>query len=112
MIEQAAVFGDGQCGLVALIVPTAHHGGSATCGLADKADAPDYESFVAEINRCLQSAAHEEQVHQFKLLDRPFSIERGEMTPKLSLCRKTIEANFAAELEEISPQSAQSTRRD
>ncbi len=113
MIEQAAVFGDGQCGLVALIVPAAaHHGGSATCGLADNSKAPDHESFAAEIKRCLQSAAHEEQVHHFKLLDRPFSIERGEMTPKLSLCRKTIEANFAAELEEISPQSAQSTRRD
>ncbi len=106
MIEQAAVFGDGMCGLVALIVP------NSACGLAQKADAPDYKSFAAEINRCLQSAAHEEQVHHFKLLDRPFSIERGEMTPKLSLCRKTIEANFAAELEEISPQSAQSTRRD
>jgi long-chain acyl-CoA synthetase len=113
MIEQAAVFGDGQCGLVALIVPAAaHHGGSATCGLADNSKAPDHESFAAEIKRCLQSAAHEEQVHHFKLLDRPFSIERGEMTPKLSLCRKTIEANFAAELEEISPQRAQSTRRD
>jgi long-chain acyl-CoA synthetase len=95
MIGQAAVFGDGQCGLAALIVP------AAVCGLADKADAPDYESIAAEIKRCLQSAAHEEQVHRFKLLDRPFSIERGEMTPKLSLCRKTIEANFAAEIESM-----------
>jgi long-chain acyl-CoA synthetase len=105
LIEQAAVFGDGQCGLAALIVP------AAACGLAEKADAPDYESFAAEINRCLQSAAHEEQVHHFKLLDRPFSIERGELTPKLSLCRKTIEANFAAELEDLLPQRTQSSQR-
>jgi long-chain acyl-CoA synthetase len=112
MIEQAAVFGDGMCGLVALIVPAAaHHGASATCVLADNAKAPDHESFAAEIKRCLQSAAHEEQVHHFKLLDRPFSIERGEMTPKLSLCRKTIEANFAAELKSMLPQRSQSAQR-
>ncbi|HJQ79140.1 MAG TPA: AMP-dependent synthetase/ligase [Lacipirellulaceae bacterium] len=97
LIEQAAVFGDGQCGLVALIVPAA----------CDEAGSEERETrserIATEIDRCLQSAAHEEQVHHFVLLDRPFSIERGEMTPKLSLCRKTIETNFAAELEEILP---------
>ncbi len=95
MIEQAAVFGDGQCGLVALIVPN-WAGGSAL-----EAEKRGEEFYSAEIKRCLQSAAHEEQVHHFKLLDRPFSIERGEMTPKLSICRKTIEANFEAELAAI-----------
>jgi long-chain acyl-CoA synthetase len=105
LIEQAAVFGDGLCGLVALIVPTG-------CGSANS-DQPGArsEQIDVEIKRCLESAAHEEQVHHFVLLDRPFSIERGEMTPKLSLCRKTIEANFAAELARISPQSTQSARR-
>jgi hypothetical protein len=33
------------------------------------------------------------------LLERPFSIERGEMTAKLSLCRTVIARNFAAELQ-------------
>jgi long-chain acyl-CoA synthetase len=105
LIEQAAVFGDGQCGLVALIVP-------AGCGSADGDErGSKSEQIDAEIKRCLESAAHEEQVHRFVLLDRPFSIERGEMTPKLSLCRKTIEANFSSELGKISPQSAQSSRK-
>jgi hypothetical protein len=37
-------------------------------------------------------------VHRFVLLERPFSIERGELTAKLSLCRQVIARNFAAEL--------------
>jgi long-chain acyl-CoA synthetase len=100
LIEQAAVFGDGQCGLVALIVPSAaFHGGSATCGVGESMQ-PEArsESMANEIERCLDCAAHEEQVHDFVLLDRPFSIERGEMTPKLSLCRSVIASNFADEL--------------
>jgi long-chain acyl-CoA synthetase len=83
-IYQAAVFGDGQCGLVALIVPTE--------------GAPTYNHFAEEINRCLAHAAHEEQVHRFTLLDRPFSVERGELTAKMSICRSVIARNFAAEL--------------
>ncbi|HEY3395944.1 MAG TPA: AMP-dependent synthetase/ligase [Lacipirellulaceae bacterium] len=106
LIEQAAVFGDGQCGLVALIVPAAcDASGSEQRGASS-------ERIAAEIECCLQSAAHEEQVHHFVLLDRPFSIERGEMTPKLSLCRETIEANFSAELRRIAPQSTQHARRE
>jgi long-chain acyl-CoA synthetase len=88
LISQSAVFGDGQQGVVALIVPTAD-------GFAD------HEAMSAEIIRCLTCAAHEEQIHRFAILDRPFSIERGELTPKMSLCRKVIAANFAAELDDL-----------
>jgi long-chain acyl-CoA synthetase len=95
LIEQAAVFGEGQTGLVALIVPAA---GGATGGGAR----PSREQIAEEIRRCLLPAAHEEQVHNFMLLDRPFSIERGEMTPKLSLCRGVIARNFAAEISSLS----------
>jgi long-chain acyl-CoA synthetase len=95
IIEQAIVFGDNLCGLVALIVPSAEEGmTSAERGARD-------EKYAAEIKRCLVVAAHEEQVHRFALLERPFAIERGEMTGKLSLCRGVIAKNFAAQLEEL-----------
>jgi long-chain acyl-CoA synthetase len=104
LIEQAAVFGDGQPALVALIVPTA-------CGLASGEErGARSESIAEEIARCLAAAAHEEQVRQFALLDRPFSIERGEMTGKLSLCRQVIARDFAAELNALEPQRSQSTQ--
>jgi long-chain acyl-CoA synthetase len=84
LIEQAAVFGEGLPGLVALVVPAA---GGVTS-----------EQIAAEIESRLAAAAREEQVHRFALLEWPFSIERGELTPKLSLCREVIARNFAAEL--------------
>jgi long-chain acyl-CoA synthetase len=102
LIDQAIVFGEGLCGLVALIVPNA-------CGLATPQSATEQQTvYTAEIARCLASAAHEEQIHRFALLDRPFSIERGEMTGKLSLCRAVIARNFAAELAQLT--SSESTQ--
>jgi long-chain acyl-CoA synthetase len=89
LIDQAAVFGDGLCGLTALIVPAA---GSL---MKDEGPIATNERFKTEIARCLAHAAHEEQIHCFTLLDRPFSIERGELTAKMSLCRSVIARNFA-----------------
>jgi long-chain acyl-CoA synthetase len=93
LIEQAAVFGEGQCGIVALIVPA---GGGLADGITSQATR---DLYATEIAHCLRSAAHEEQVRYFSLLSRPFSIDQGELTPKLSLRRAVIEKNFAAELQ-------------
>jgi long-chain acyl-CoA synthetase len=87
LVEQAAVFGEGRAGLVALVVPVRSEGRG-----------PSREELAAEIARRLEGAAKEEQVHHFAVLERPFSIERGELAPKLSLCREVIARNFAAEL--------------
>jgi long-chain acyl-CoA synthetase len=100
LIEQAAVFGDGCSGIVALIVP-AGDGGAASMeqGAWSKEQGAARDArYAVEIKLCLAAAAHEEQVHQFVLIDRAFSIEHGELTPKLSLCRKVIARSFAAEL--------------
>lgn len=92
LIEQAAVFGDGQCGLTALVVPAVRG------EVSSEARGARREKIGREVERCLADAAREEQVHRFVVLDRPFSIERGELTAKMSLCRETIAVNFAAEL--------------
>jgi long-chain acyl-CoA synthetase len=88
LVDQVAVFGEGQGALVALIVPSRK----------GEERGANSEVVANEITRCLAGAAHEEQVRQFAILDRPFSIERGELTAKLSLCRNRIAENFAAEL--------------
>jgi long-chain acyl-CoA synthetase len=99
LIEQAAVFGEGRSFLVALIVPAVacHAAPQSTSsgGLAENSSIAD------EIARCLQHASHEEQVRQFAILDRPFSQERGELTPKLSLRRKTIAENFSQQIADL-----------
>jgi long-chain acyl-CoA synthetase len=94
LVEQAAVFGDGQPALVALIVP------SEACGFA-RDDPQTRERFAEEVSCVLASAAQEERVHKFILLDRPFSTDRGELTAKLSLCRTAIARNFAAEIDSL-----------
>ena len=35
------------------------------------------------------------------LISRPFAIERGEMTPKMSIVRKVVEENFKDKIDEI-----------
>jgi long-chain acyl-CoA synthetase len=112
LIEQAAVFGEGQCGLVALV--------RANCERLDeklrsaeqgaRSKEKTRQVMADEIERSLAAASHEEQVHRFALLDRPFSIEQGELTPKMSLCRTVIARNFAAELAEAEPQRPKSNR--
>jgi long-chain acyl-CoA synthetase len=104
LIHEAAVFGDGNCGLVALIVAAENVGDA-------RSDVERTGRFASEIGRCLAGAAHEEQIHCFAILDRAFSIERGELTAKMSMCRNVIAQNFAAELAELQPQRSQSPQR-
>jgi long-chain acyl-CoA synthetase len=40
----------------------------------------------------------QQQVKKFVVIERGFSIDLGEMTPKLSLRRSVIEQNFAKEI--------------
>ncbi|MCA9165095.1 MAG: hypothetical protein KDA62_19010, partial [Planctomycetales bacterium] len=54
-----------------------------------------YEAAIAER---LRNVSYYEQVRKFRLLDRGFTIESGELTPKMSLRRGVIETNFAAEI--------------
>jgi len=98
LILQAMIVGDGRSYLAALIVPNqellaaelARRGGS------------DAAAIVRErINQRLASVSQYEQVGKFVLLSRPFSIEAGELTPKLSLRRQEIAAHFAAEIESM-----------
>jgi long-chain acyl-CoA synthetase len=95
LIEQCCVLGDGQKCLGALIVPAADV-------LRQGLPAAQLRAlYRQEIDRCLADAADFEQVRCFELLDRPFSMERGELTPKLSLCRKAIAGAFAKEIESM-----------
>jgi long-chain acyl-CoA synthetase len=103
LILQAMVLGDGRSYLTALIVPNQD-------AIQRELAAPSGESleqaevhavFRSRIERRLANVSPHEQVRKFVLLPRPFSIEAGELTPKLSLRRKQIAEHYAAEIEAL-----------
>ncbi len=107
LILQAVVIGDDRNYLTALIVPDPEQLrdviGEKPWGITSPAAAlvhPEVRAlYEARIQARLVSVSSFEQVRKFTLLERGFTIESGEMTPKLSLRREVIAANFAAEVE-------------
>jgi len=108
-IEQIVLIGDNKKFVSALIVP-----GFSKLKDWAKQHGIEYTSNEAIIKNTMVIAMIEdvveaynqlfnpvEQVKKFTLLPREFSIERGEMTPKLSIRRKEILANFAKEVEDM-----------
>lgn len=108
-IEQFMLIGDRRTYLTALIVPDF----DALREYADERSLqygsnteltahPDInqliEQDIAEIQRDLSSY---ERVRRFTLLDKPFSIEEGEMTPTLKVRRKMVEERYAHLIEDM-----------
>ena len=108
-IEQVIVLGAGQKFVGALIVPSfanlkdwcEKNGVSFQSNesvIKDKAVIEHYKEIVEQLN---QSFNHVEQVKRFELLPREWSVESGEVTPKLSLKRKVIMEKYKDALERI-----------
>jgi long-subunit acyl-CoA synthetase (AMP-forming) len=57
--------------------------------------------FRTEIDSALAGASPEERLHDFRIVDRAFSPERGEVTGKRSLRREVIAEHFARLLESL-----------
>jgi long-chain acyl-CoA synthetase len=106
LIEQAVVLGDGRSYLSALIVPNREALAAELRRLGkevDLAQASRDPGVVAlyeqRIKERLASVSYYEQIVKFSLLDRPLSIERGELTLTLKLRRDAIYHNFADAIE-------------
>jgi long-chain acyl-CoA synthetase len=106
-IEQSCVLGEGRKCLAALIVPN----GEMLRGEIKRrrlwvwsrrralTHPQILKLYREEIARCLADLAHFEQIARFTLIGRTFSLEHGEVTPKLSLRRAAISKNFAVEID-------------
>lgn len=108
-IEQVIVVGAGQKFVGALIVPSfanlkdwcAKNGVSFQSNesiVKDAAVIAHYKEIVEQLN---QNFNHVEQVKRFELLPREWSVESGEVTPKLSLKRKVILEKYKEAIERI-----------
>jgi long-chain acyl-CoA synthetase len=109
LIIQAVVIGDQRNYLVALIVPDPDalkseisRRGIRVYTRNQALNHPEvldlYEGLIQQQLATLSSI---EQVAKFKLLDRGFTMETGEMTPTLKLRRDLISANFAEVIDEM-----------
>ena len=93
LVEQAVLVGEARPYLVALIGLDPE----ATAGRDRAALRDEVARFVeAEVN---PRFARVEQVKRFALLDRPLSIEDGDLTPTMKVKRKAVEAHFADVIE-------------
>ncbi|QDU93053.1 AMP-dependent synthetase/ligase [Lignipirellula cremea] len=104
IISQALVVGDDRRCLAALLVLDRDRTQRALGELGQAEAVLDRTSeavraLVRErIDQALKDVSAHEQVRHFALLEHPFSIESGELTPKLTLRRKVIEQTYAAEI--------------
>ena len=109
LVEYACVVGEGRPCLAALIVPNAAALRAEVrrqrLWVWSKRRAVSHPAVRAlyrqELNRMLQPLGGSEQVGPFTILSHAFSIEQGELTPKLSLCRGQIAANFADQIDRM-----------
>jgi long-chain acyl-CoA synthetase len=107
LILQALVVGDRRNFLAALIVPNPDALGSEIAargiGVTSREEALVHPQVLAlyreRIDARLAGVSHCEQIGQFRLLGRGFTIELDELTPTLKLRRSVIGQHFAAEIE-------------
>ncbi|MEO8497718.1 MAG: AMP-binding protein, partial [Planctomycetota bacterium] len=101
LIAQAVVIGDDRKYLTALIVPEfalldeeiASRGLDVSSGTDVLQHTEVLKLFEERIAARLAVVSSYEQVRKFTLLKRGFTVESGEMTPKLTLRRDSIQAN-------------------
>ncbi|RIW18335.1 long-chain fatty acid--CoA ligase [Algoriphagus lacus] len=109
LIEQLMVVGDGRNYPAALIVPS-FEGLREFCKRKDIPYSTDkemiarpeiLEKYQSEIDGLNKYFGKWEQIKRFKLLDKPWGVDSGELTPTMKLKRKVISQKFSKEIEEI-----------
>jgi long-chain acyl-CoA synthetase len=107
-IEQIMVIGADKKFVSALIVPAFAHlhswmkQNNVRCSNEEAVQHPQiikyYEEIIESINPLFN---HVEQIKKFELLPKEWSVEGGELTPKLSLKRKVIMEKYKPQIEKI-----------
>ena len=109
VIEQAMVIGDGQKFPAAILVPS-FDGLQNWCklkGIEWKGikemlqEKVIQEKFERELAKANAGLAQYEKIKKIKVVEGPWTIEGGEMTPSLKLKRKNLMARYAKEVAEI-----------
>jgi long-chain acyl-CoA synthetase len=102
LISEAVVLGDNLDHCVALIIPNFHH--VRDCLKEQGIDEPDDAALAqrpetralikVEVDKLNKTLAGFEMIKKFALLDHPFSLEAGELTPSLKVKRKVVKERY------------------
>ena len=109
VIEQAMVIGDGEKFPAALLVPS-FDGLKSWCkikgiewtdngGMLKEKVIQD--KFLHELEKANASLAQYEKIKKIKVVEGPWTVDSGDMTPSLKLKRKVLMAKYAKEVESI-----------
>ncbi|MBL3654533.1 AMP-dependent synthetase/ligase [Fulvivirga sediminis] len=109
LIDQIMIVGEGQKFPGALIVPNfeklrtwcQHHNVNYTTDDEMIKNSEVVDKFEREIASLNESFAQYEKIKKFRLLPQHWTIENGEVTPKLSLKRKIIKKNHQSVIDSI-----------
>jgi long-chain acyl-CoA synthetase len=109
IVDQIVIIGDNQEYCVALIVPEFSELQSIATELAIEKlpieqliEHPAIHQYISKlINLQQKDFSKYERVRKFALLSEPFSIESGELTPKLSIKRSVVEKKYKNKIESL-----------
>ncbi len=108
-VDQFVLIGDRRMFLTALIVPDyeaiqeyADSHKIAYDKLEDLVKKKEiYDLFEKELTKFQKKLANYEKVRKFALLEKPFTLETGEITPSLKIKRKIVEEKYSHLIEEM-----------
>jgi len=109
VIEQAMVIGDGEKYPAAIVVPS-FDGLKSWCKIKDIPWSDNssmlkeqviQDKFIHELDKANEHLAQYEKIKKVKVVEGPWTVESGDMTPSLKLKRKILMAKYAKEVEGI-----------
>jgi len=108
-IDQACLIGDGRKYITALIVPDfkevrryAKSRGIQADSEKDLIANPEIKGLIKQqVDDVNAGLARYEQIKYYTILDKPFSVETGELTPTLKVKRRVIQEKFKKEIESM-----------
>ena len=108
-IEQVCLLGDARKYICALIVPDflelqrfAKHNGIPACSDKDLISNEKIQAMIKkQVDEVNETLPRYEQIKYYKVLDKPFSVETGELTPTLKLKRRIVFEKFKDDIEKL-----------
>ncbi|MEM6648361.1 MAG: long-chain fatty acid--CoA ligase [Bacteroidota bacterium] len=108
-IDQITVIGEGREYLTALVVPShdavrqyAKDNNVPHSGIKDLVAHDDIRAiYKKEFRRYSRQAASHEKIRDFALIEEPFTVDNGMMTPTMKLKRRSIEGHYADVIDEM-----------